>query len=80
VEKYGFEIEKMIGSGGSSYWIRGTRLCAIKGSAPRYRRPQAWDIIEVCVDHTDLPLVTGHSLDNALYRLSKVRDLLRKGA
>lgn len=80
MEKHGFKIEKVSSSGGSSYRINGTRLCINKGPAPRYRHPQEWDVVATDDEFTDLPLVTGYSLDNALYRLAKLRDLLGKGA
>lgn len=80
VDRYGFKLEKVGGCERAAYRISDTSLFVIKGPAPRYRHPQEWDIVASGGDHTDLPLVTGHSLDNALFRLAKVRELLGRVA
>lgn len=73
MRKYGFVLTKVHASH-SGYKIDGTDLCVERFEAKKYGAPAEWDVIECGM--RDRALVTGKSLDDALWRLARIRDLL----
>ena len=70
---HGFTLTKLHESR-SGYRIDGTRLLVERFEAKKYGAPPEWDVVEP--DARDRPLVTGKSLDDALFRLARLRDTL----
>ncbi len=73
MRKHGFTLTKLHASH-SSYQIEGTELFVARFEHKKYGMPPEWDVTER--NRADWPLVTGKSLDDALYRLATIRDHL----
>jgi hypothetical protein len=73
MRKHGFTLTKLHHSR-VGYLIEDTNLAVERYEGRKYGQMPDWDVIER--DLPDRPLVTGKSLEDALWRLARIRDLL----